>query len=61
MKNTYIYFTAVNVKYSNTFDNTLYLTKALFYKVSQLMGGLEPLTSTLPMWCTLNKKRACTQ
>ena len=52
MKNSYIYFTAVNVKYSNTFDNTLYLTKALFYKGSQLMGGLEPLTSTLPMWCS---------
>ena len=56
MKNSYIYFTAVNVKYSNTFDNTLDLTKALFYKVSQLMGGLEPLTSTLPMWCCFFRK-----
>lgn len=61
MKNTYIYFTAVNVKYSLLSRVRLYLTKALFYKGSQLMGGLEPLTSTLPMWCTLNKKRACTQ
>ena len=61
MKNSYIYFTAVNVKYSNTFDNTLYLTKALFYKGSQLMGGLEPLTSTLSMWCFFKKKRAWSQ
>ena len=52
MINTYIYFTAVNVKYSLLSRVRLYLTKALFYKGSQLMGGLEPLTSTLPMWCS---------
>ena len=52
MKNSYIYFTAYRVKYMLLSRVRLYLTKALFYKGSQLMGGLEPLTSTLPMWCS---------
>ena len=56
MKNSYIYFTAVNVKYSNTLFNPLYLTKALFYKGFQLMGRFELLTSTLPMWCCFFRK-----
>ena len=56
MINTYIYFTAYRVKYMLLSRVRLYLTKALFYKVSQLMGGLEPLTSTLPMWCCFFRK-----
>ena len=52
MKNSYIYFTAKIVRNYIIFTHTHFLTKALFYKGSQLMGGLEPLTSTLPMWCS---------
>ncbi len=52
MKNTYIYFTAKIVRNYIIFTHTLFLTKALFYKGSQLMGRFELLTSTLPMWCS---------
>ena len=51
MKNSYIYFTAKIVRNYIIFTHTHFLTKALIFKAFQLMGGLEPLTSTLPMWC----------
>lgn len=56
MINIYIYFTAKIVRNYIIFTHTHFLTKALFYKGSQLMGGLEPLTSTLPMWCCFFRK-----
>ena len=52
MTNTYIYFTATAPKKTQPFHKPVFLAYALIFKAFQLMGGLEPLTSTLPMWCS---------
>lgn len=51
MKKLHINFTATASKKTQPFHKPVFLAYALIFKAFQLMGGLEPLTSTLPMWC----------
>lgn len=56
MINIYIYFTAKHLRNIITHTHIIFLEICRLYKAYKLMGGFEPLTSTLPMWCCFFRK-----